>query len=108
MSYALTVKSQVTVPKVIRQHLHVKPGQSVDYEPLPDGSVRMFAVREPVTENPFAKFIGTGVSGGEEGALLGPSIMPGGSPAAWPAVKDIFQAISAKVENGEACCYYFS
>ena len=49
-------------------------------------------------------FIGTGVSGGEEGALLGPSIMPGGSPAAWPAVKDIFQAISAKVESGEACC----
>ncbi|MDP2817623.1 MAG: hypothetical protein Q8O29_04975 [Polaromonas sp.] len=63
MSYALTVKSQVTVPKVIRQHLHVEPGQLVDYEPLPDGSVRMFAVREPVTKNPFAKFIGTGVSG---------------------------------------------
>jgi 6-phosphogluconate dehydrogenase len=37
-------------------------------------------------------YIGTGVSGGEEGALLGPSIMPGGSPAAWPAVKDIFQS----------------
>jgi 6-phosphogluconate dehydrogenase len=49
-------------------------------------------------------FIGTGVSGGEEGALLGPSIMPGGSPAAWPAVKDIFQAISAKVEDGSPCC----
>ncbi len=49
-------------------------------------------------------FIGTGVSGGEEGALNGPSIMPGGSPAAWPAVKDIFQAISAKVEDGSACC----
>lgn len=63
MSYALTVKSQVTVPKVIRQHLHVKPGQSVDYEPLPDGSVRMFAVREPAGVNPFLKFIGTGVSG---------------------------------------------
>lgn len=54
-------------------------------------------------------YIGTGVSGGEEGALIGPSIMPGGSKDAWPAVKDIFQAISAKVENeqGEAivpCC----
>jgi 6-phosphogluconate dehydrogenase len=49
-------------------------------------------------------YIGTGVSGGEEGALLGPSIMPGGSPAAWPAVKDIFQAISAKVEDGTPCC----
>jgi len=49
-------------------------------------------------------FIGTGVSGGEEGALLGPSIMPGGSAAAWPHVKDIFQAISAKVEDGTPCC----
>ena len=49
-------------------------------------------------------YIGTGVSGGEEGALKGPSIMPGGSPAAWPAVKPIFQAISAKVENGSPCC----
>jgi len=49
-------------------------------------------------------YIGTGVSGGEEGALTGPSIMPGGSPEAWPHVKEIFQSISAKVENGEACC----
>jgi 6-phosphogluconate dehydrogenase len=49
-------------------------------------------------------FIGTGVSGGEEGALMGPSIMPGGSPAAWPYVKEIFQAISAKVEDGTPCC----
>ncbi|MDD4968694.1 MAG: decarboxylating NADP(+)-dependent phosphogluconate dehydrogenase [Paludibacter sp.] len=49
-------------------------------------------------------FIGTGVSGGEEGALLGPSMMPGGSPAAWPAVKEIFQAVSAKVEDGSPCC----
>jgi 6-phosphogluconate dehydrogenase len=49
-------------------------------------------------------FIGTGVSGGEEGALIGPSIMPGGSPAAWPFVKDIFQGISAKVDNGSPCC----
>ncbi|TRY29895.1 decarboxylating NADP(+)-dependent phosphogluconate dehydrogenase [Aliiglaciecola sp. M165] len=54
-------------------------------------------------------YVGTGVSGGEEGALLGPSIMPGGNPEAWPHVKPIFQAISAKVkdENGELtipCC----
>jgi 6-phosphogluconate dehydrogenase len=49
-------------------------------------------------------FIGTGVSGGEEGALLGPSIMPGGSEKAWPHVKEIFQAISAKVEDGTPCC----
>ena len=49
-------------------------------------------------------FIGTGVSGGEEGALLGPSIMPGGSEAAWPHVKTIFQSISAKTDEGEPCC----
>ena len=49
-------------------------------------------------------FIGTGVSGGEEGARFGPSIMPGGNPAAWPAVKEIFQAIAAKVEDGSPCC----
>jgi 6-phosphogluconate dehydrogenase len=49
-------------------------------------------------------FIGTGVSGGEEGALLGPSIMPGGDPAAWPHVKPIFQAIAAKAPDGSPCC----
>jgi len=51
-------------------------------------------------------FLGTGVSGGEEGALHGPSIMPGGSHEAWLAVKDIFQTISAKVEDGSPCCDY--
>ncbi len=49
-------------------------------------------------------FVGTGVSGGEEGARNGPSIMPGGNPAAWPYVKPIFQAIAAKVEDGTPCC----
>ena len=49
-------------------------------------------------------YVGCGVSGGEEGALLGPSLMPGGSPAAWPFVKPIFQAICAKVENNVPCC----
>ena len=49
-------------------------------------------------------FIGTGVSGGEEGARFGPSIMPGGSEAAWPAVKEIFQSIAAKVDDGTPCC----
>ena len=49
-------------------------------------------------------FIGAGVSGGEEGALKGPSIMPGGSIAAWPEVKGIFQEISAKVGDNEPCC----
>jgi 6-phosphogluconate dehydrogenase len=49
-------------------------------------------------------YIGTGVSGGEEGALTGPSIMPGGSVKAWPEVKLLFQAIAAKVEDGTPCC----
>jgi 6-phosphogluconate dehydrogenase len=49
-------------------------------------------------------YVGTGVSGGEEGALRGPSIMPGGDPAAWPLVKPIFQAIAAKVDGGTPCC----
>jgi 6-phosphogluconate dehydrogenase len=48
-------------------------------------------------------FVGSGVSGGEEGARYGPSIMPGGDEAAWPAIKDIFQSIAAKSDN-EACC----
>lgn len=48
-------------------------------------------------------FVGSGVSGGEEGARHGPSLMPGGSPSAWPAIKEIFQATAAQV-NGEPCC----
>lgn len=48
-------------------------------------------------------FVGSGVSGGEEGARYGPSLMPGGNPKAWPAIKNIFQSIAAKV-NGEPCC----
>ena len=60
--------------------------------------------RVKLAESKGLLYIGTGVSGGEEGALLGPSIMPGGSRAAWPHVKDIFQAIAAKTEKGEPCC----
>lgn len=60
--------------------------------------------RTAFVESKGLLYIGTGVSGGEEGALLGPSIMPGGSKAAWPLVKPIFQAIAAKVEDGSPCC----
>ena len=49
-------------------------------------------------------FVGMGVSGGEEGARKGPSIMPGGSPAAWPLIKDVYQAIAAKTPDGKPCC----
>jgi 6-phosphogluconate dehydrogenase len=65
----------------------------------PDTTRRMKALREK-----GLLYIGTGVSGGEEGALRGPSIMPGGDPAAWPHVKPIFQAIAAKAPDGSPCC----
>jgi len=60
--------------------------------------------RTKYLEEKGLRFIGMGVSGGEEGARFGPSIMPGGSPDAWPYVKDIFQSIAAKVEDGTPCC----
>ena len=72
-----------------------------------DGGNSLFTDSNRRTKDLAAKgilFIGTGVSGGEEGARFGPSIMPGGNAAAWPHVKEIFQAISAKVEDGTPCC----
>ena len=62
------------------------------------------ARRREYVEGKGLLYIGTGVSGGEEGALKGPSMMPGGSPAAWPLVKPIFQGISAHVADGSPCC----
>ena len=72
-----------------------------------DGGNSLFedtARRVKYVESKGLLYIGTGVSGGEEGARHGPSIMPGGSPAAWPHVKPIFQAIAAKVADGTPCC----
>ena len=60
--------------------------------------------RTAYVESQGKLYVGSGVSGGEEGALNGPSLMPGGSPAAWPYVKDVLQAICAKVEDGSPCC----
>lgn len=60
--------------------------------------------RTEYVESKGLYYIGTGISGGEEGARHGPSIMPGGSPQAWPYVKDIFQAIAAKVDGNVPCC----
>ena len=60
--------------------------------------------RTAYVESKGLLYVGTGVSGGEEGALNGPSMMPGGSPAAWPYVKPIFQGICAKVADGTPCC----
>src|SRR5579871_3504047 len=72
-----------------------------------DGGNSLFTDSNRRTKDLAAKgilFIGTGVSGGEEGARFGPSIMPGGNPEAWPHVKNIFQSIAAKVEDGTPCC----
>jgi len=72
-----------------------------------DGGNSLYTDSNRRTKDLAAKgilFIGTGVSGGEEGARFGPSIMPGGNVEAWPAVKPIFQAIAAKVEGDVPCC----
>jgi antitoxin PrlF len=64
MGYALTTKSQVTVPKAARIALGVGPGQEIDYEVLANGTVVMFPVKKTaVTKNPFLKFVGIGISG---------------------------------------------
>ena len=81
---------------------HLEPGDIII-----DGGNSLFEDtnrRQRELEAKGLLFVGTGVSGGEEGARRGPSIMPGGSPAAWPHVKEIFQSISAKVEDGTPCC----
>jgi 6-phosphogluconate dehydrogenase len=81
---------------------HLEPGDIII-----DGGNSLFEDtnrRVKYVESKGLLYIGTGVSGGEEGARHGPSIMPGGSPAAWPHVKDIFQAIAAKVADGSPCC----
>lgn len=62
MGYALTAKSQVTVPKAVRQQLNVEPGQEIDYQTLPDGRVMMVAVKNmPQAKGKFAKWRGVGV-----------------------------------------------
>jgi 6-phosphogluconate dehydrogenase len=99
----LMIKAGDTVDKMIDQLLpHLEKGDIII-----DGGNSLFTDSNRRTKDLAAKgilFIGTGVSGGEEGARHGPSIMPGGNPAAWPYVKEIFQAISAKVEDGTPCC----
>ena len=99
----LMVKAGETVDRMIEQLLpHLEAGDIII-----DGGNSLFTDSNRRTKDLAAKgvlFVGTGVSGGEEGARRGPSIMPGGNPAAWPQVKNIFQAIAAKVEDGTPCC----
>src|SRR6202167_3737531 len=99
----LMVKAGDTVDQMIDHVLPYLEGGDI----VIDGGNSLFTDSNRRTKDLAAKgilFIGTGVSGGEEGARFGPSIMPGGDPAAWPAVKPIFQAIAAKVEDGTPCC----
>jgi len=99
--------------------LMVKAGQPVDEtiehimphleagDIIIDGGNSLFTDTERRLKEVEAKgllYIGTGVSGGEEGARNGPSIMPGGSPKAWPHVKELFQSIAAKAPDGSPCC----
>jgi 6-phosphogluconate dehydrogenase len=99
----LMVKAGSTVDDMIAQTVpHLEPGDIVI-----DGGNSLFTDsnrRTKELEDKGLLFIGTGVSGGEEGARRGPSIMPGGSPPAWPHVKPIFQDIAAKVADGTPCC----
>jgi 6-phosphogluconate dehydrogenase len=99
----LMVKAGKPVDEFIEQLLpHLEPGDIII-----DGGNSLFEDtirRAKYVESKGLLYIGTGVSGGEEGARRGPSIMPGGSPAAWPHVKPIFQAIAAKVDDGTPCC----
>src|SRR5664279_2643149 len=99
----LMVKAGKPVDEFIEQLVPVlEPGDIII-----DGGNSLFEDtnrRQKYVESKGLLYIGTGVSGGEEGARRGPSIMPGGSPAAWPFVKEIFQAVSAKVEGNVPCC----
>jgi 6-phosphogluconate dehydrogenase len=99
----LMVKAGAAVDEFIELVLpHLEPGDVIidgGNSHFPD-TIR----RTKYLESKGLMYVGTGVSGGEEGARFGPSMMPGGSPKAWPLVKDIFQAICARTPNGEPCC----
>src|SRR5882672_10553412 len=99
----MLVKAGKPVDEFIEQLIpHLEPGDIII-----DGGTSLFDDtnrRVKYVESKGLLYVGTGVSGGEEGARKGPSIMPGGSPKAWPFVKDIFQGVSAKVEGNVPCC----
>ncbi len=99
----LMVKAGKAVDDFIELLLpHLEPGDL-----LIDGGNSHFPDtirRTKYLESKGLLYVGTGVSGGEEGARHGPSMMPGGSPQAWPLIKDIFQAICARTPTGEPCC----
>ena len=99
----MLVKAGSAVDEFIEQLLpHLDPADIII-----DGGNSLFqdsVRRTKYLEGKGFLFVGSGVSGGEEGARHGPSLMPGGSPSAWGFIKEIFQKISAKVEDGTPCC----
>lgn len=99
----MLVKAGQPVDDFIEQLLpHLEKGDIII-----DGGNSLFTDtnrRVKYVESKGLLYVGTGVSGGEEGALNGPSLMPGGSKEAWPHIKEIFQAIAAKVADGTPCC----
>ncbi|MCB9431954.1 MAG: decarboxylating NADP(+)-dependent phosphogluconate dehydrogenase [Ardenticatenaceae bacterium] len=99
----MMVKAGAPVDALIEQLIpHLEPGDIII-----DGGNSNYVDstrRTQYLEEKGLLFIGTGISGGEEGARHGPSIMPGGSPAAWPHVKAILQDVAAKVADGTPCC----
>ena len=99
----MMVKAGAPVDALIEQIIpHLEPGDIII-----DGGNSNYVDstrRTQYLEEKGLLFIGTGISGGEEGARHGPSIMPGGSPAAWPHVKAILQDVAAKVADGTPCC----
>ena len=101
----MMIKAGAPVDEMIGQLLpHMSPGDVII-----DGGNSDFHDTERRVEEVEAKgmyFVGSGISGGEEGALHGPSVMPGGSPGAWPVVKDILQGIAAKLDDGTPCCQW--
>ena len=99
----MLVKAGPAIDELIAQLLpHLSPGDI-----LIDGGNSLYtdtARRVRAVESQGFLYVGAGVSGGEEGALTGPSLMPGGSAAAWPHIQPIFQAICARTPDGEPCC----
>lgn len=102
----LMVKAGAPVDDAISQLLPLMEAGDI----LIDGGNSLYtdtARRQEVCKAQGVHFMGLGVSGGEQGARFGPSLMPGGDPAAWPVMKDLLQAIAAKVE-GEPCCQWIA
>ena len=99
----MMIRAGAPVDEMIQELLpHLEPGDVII-----DGGNSDFRDTERRVKEVEARgmlYVGTGISGGEIGALTGPSVMPGGSPAAWPLVKDLLQGIAAKLDDGTPCC----